>query len=72
MGDTESASKSKDIYGQAKDLLEVEIPRCRLWHGMIDFIIHSDAGEFQSEKIRDIVRQAGGEIQKGSGTVNLH
>ena len=43
-------SKSKDVYGQTKVLLEVEIPKCRLWHGIIDFIIHSDVGEFQSEK----------------------
>ena len=55
-------SKSKDVYGQTKDLLEAEIPKCRLRHGMTDFIIHSDVGEFQSERIQDIVRKAGGEI----------
>ena len=59
-------SRHKDVYMQTKDLLESEIPKCRLRHGMKDFIIHSDVGEFQSDKIRGLVRAAGGEIQKGS------
>ena len=33
---------------------------------MKDFIVHSDVGEFQSEKIKQLVRTFGGEIQKGS------
>ena len=33
---------------------------------MKDFIVHSDVGEFQSEKIKQLVRCFGGEIQKGS------
>ena len=33
---------------------------------MTDFIIHSDVGEFQSDKIRELIRAAGGEIQKRS------
>ena len=33
---------------------------------MTDLIIYSVVGEFQSEKIQDIVRKAGGEIQKES------
>ena len=32
---------------------------------MTDFIVHSDIWEFQSEKIWDIVRKAGSNIQKG-------
>ena len=59
-------SKSKDMLAQTRDLLESEIPKCRLRHGMKDFIMHSDVGEFQSDKIRDLVRTYGGEIQKGS------
>ena len=59
-------SKSKDVFAQTKDLLEAEIPKCRLRHDMKDFIVHSDVGEFQSEKIKQLVRTFGGEIQKGS------
>ena len=59
-------SKSKDMFAQTKDLLESEIQKCRLRHDMKDFIVHSDVGEFQSEKIRQLVRSYGGEIQKGS------
>ena len=33
---------------------------------MKDFIVHSDVGKFQSEKIKKLVRTFGGEIQKGS------
>ena len=54
------------MYIQTKDLLESEIPKRRLRHGMKDLIIHSDVGKFQSDKIRDLVRAASGEIQKGS------
>ena len=62
-------SKSKDVFNQTKDLLESEIPKCRLRHGMKDFIVHSDVGEFQSDKIRALVRSHGGEIQKGRRTL---
>ena len=54
------------MFAQTKDLLESEIQKCRLRHDMKDFIVHSDVGEFQSEKIRQLVRSYGGEIQKGS------
>ena len=57
---------------QTKDLLELENLKCRLRNDMKDFIIHSDVGEFQFDKIRDSVRVAGGEIQKGSRGAVLH
>ena len=41
-------------------------------HGTTDFFIHSEEGEFQFEKIRDIVRAAGGEIEKGSAYTPEH
>ena len=44
-------SKSKYVYAQKKNLLEAEILKCRLRHGMTDFIIPSDVRELQSEKI---------------------
>ena len=59
-------SKNKEVYAQTKDLIESEIPKLRVRHGLKDFIIHSDVGEFQSDKIRSLVRTMGGEIQKGS------
>jgi hypothetical protein len=65
-------SKKKEVYEQTKDLIEAEIPKLRLRHGLKDFIIHSDVGEFQSDKIRDLVRSAGGEIQKGSAYTPEH
>ena len=65
-------SKSKEMSQQTKDLIASEIPKCRLRHGTTDFIIHSDVGEFQSEKIREIVRAAGGEIEKGSAYTPEH
>jgi hypothetical protein len=65
-------SNSKDVYAQTKDLLESEIPKLRTRHNLRDFIIHSDVGEFQSEKIRSLVRTFGGEIQKGSAYTPEH
>ena len=46
--------------------------KCRFRHGTTDFTIHSDVGEYQSEKIRDIIRVAGGEIKKGSAYIPEH
>ena len=46
---------------QTNDLIQSEIPKCRLQLDMKDFIIHSDVSEFQSDK----VRAKGGEFQKG-------
>ena len=37
-------SKSNNVYGQKKDLLEAEIPKCRLRHQITYLIIHSDIG----------------------------
>ena len=37
--------------------MEAKIPKCRLLHEMTDFIIHSDVGEFQLEKIQDCGRK---------------
>ena len=65
-------SNSKDVYAHTKDLLESEIPKLRTRHNLRDFIIHSDVGEFQSEKIRSLVRTFGGEIQKGSAYTPEH
>ena len=59
-------SKSNDVFNQTKDLRESEIPMCRLRHGMKNFIVHSDVGEFQSDKIIALVRSYGGENPKGS------
>ena len=39
-------SKFKDVFAQTKDLLEVEISKCRQRHDIKDFIAHSDVGEF--------------------------
>ena len=52
----------KDVYMQTENLLESEIPKYRLRHGTKGFIIHSDVGEIQSVKIRDLATAAGGEI----------
>ena len=49
---------------QTKDLLKSENPKCRLRHGMKDFIIYSDVRDFQSDKILDLVSTTGGEIKK--------
>ena len=49
-------NKSKDVFAQTEDLLEAEIPKCRLRHDMNDFIVHSDVSEFQSEKIKQLMR----------------
>ena len=49
-------SYNKEVYAQTKDLIESEIPKLRVRHGLKDFIIHSDVGEFQSDKIRSLVR----------------
>ena len=38
-------SKSKDVFNQTKDLLEFEMPKCRLRHEIKDFTGHSDVGE---------------------------
>ena len=65
-------SKSKEVYEQTKDLIEVEIPKLRVRHNLKDFIIHSDVGEFQSDKIRALVRSVGGEIEKGSAYTPEH
>ena len=65
-------SKNKDVYAQTKDLIEAEIPKLRARHSLRDFIIHSDVGEFQSDKIRSMVRSYGGEIQKGSAYTPEH
>ena len=65
-------SKNKDVYAQTKDLIEAEIPKLRARHSLRDFIIHSDVGEFQSDKIRAMVRSYGGEIQKGSAYTPEH
>ena len=48
-------SKSKEVFAQTKDLRESEIPNLRARHGLKDFIIHSEVGEFQSDRIRSIV-----------------
>ena len=55
-------SKNKDVYAQTKDLIEAEVPKLRARHGLRDFIIHSDVGEFQSDKIRAMVHSHGGEV----------
>ena len=65
-------SRNKEVYDQTKDLLEAEIPKLRARHGLRDFIIHSDVGEFQSDKIRVLVRSYGGEIEKGSAYTPEH
>ena len=59
-------SKSEEMSQQTKDLIASEIPKCRMRHGTTKFIIHSGVGELQNEKIHDIVRTAGGVIEKGS------
>ena len=59
-------SKSKELLPYVKDLGEAEIPKLRVRHGLKDFIIHSDVGEFQTDRIRALVRAHGGEIQKGA------
>ena len=59
-------SKSKELLPYVKDLVEAEIPKLRVRHGLKDFIIHSDVGEFQTDRIRALVRAHGGEIQKGT------
>ena len=58
--------RDKKCYMQTKHLLESKIPRRSLRHDTKDFIIHSNVAEFQSDKICDLVRTVGGEIQKGS------
>ena len=55
-------SRYRDVYMQTKYLLESEISKCRLRHGMKNFIIHSDISEYQSDKMLDFVRVAVEEI----------
>ena len=35
----------KDMLAQTRDLLESEILKCRMRHGMKDLIMHSDVGD---------------------------
>ena len=65
-------SKSKEMAQQTKDLIATEIPKCRMRHGTTHLVIYRDVREFQREKIRDIVRAAGGEIDKGSACTPEH
>ena len=66
IGFFERKSKKISLYFSNLKEMSQQILKYRLRNGTTDFIIHSDVEEFQSAKIRDLVRAAESEVTKGS------